>query len=270
LLAKAGGADNFVTFAPHPGLKIHRRRDDMRVRQPVNGRRGFKTIKFTSMKNNGKDVHCESQGEYPLRCCLEVHPSIVSYRDQHDLVEIEDEQGAAWACPDAFAVLHGQAPVWIEGKYGTRAVRDGNQYTQIVAGLDPKVKAKLGRIQRAFAKAGLKYVVVDQSFCRHPTVLDNVNRAFWHRAKQPSAEEAERLTQILSDGPVRFRECRGVFAHRACPEEWLFASVARGLAEYDIQIPFTPSCLLSLPTGRPFWLRPPASHGDLAEQRACS
>jgi hypothetical protein len=56
LLAKAGGADNFVTFAPHPGLKIHRRRDDMRVRQPVNGRRGFKTIKFTSMKNNGKDV----------------------------------------------------------------------------------------------------------------------------------------------------------------------------------------------------------------------
>ena len=128
LIAMAGGLGNLMTFTPHPGLKIHRRRDGMRVRQPVNGRRGFKTVRFTSRKNGGRDVHSESEGEYPLHGCLEVHPSIVAYRDQHDLVEIEDEQGATWACPDAFAVLRDTTPVWIEGKYGTRQVRDENQF----------------------------------------------------------------------------------------------------------------------------------------------
>jgi hypothetical protein len=124
---------------------------------------------------------------------------------------------------------------------------------------------KLGRTQQAFAKAKLSYVVVNQSFCRHPTVLDNINRAFWHRAKLPSPEEVERLTRILSEGPARFCDCRSAFAHRPYPEEWLFASVARGFVEYDIRIPFSLECLLSLPTGRPFWLGPPRS---LTDERA--
>jgi hypothetical protein len=252
VVEEAGGADKLATFRLGPDLKVHRRRDDIRVRRPVNGRRGFVTIRYTSTKNSGKDVHSESTGELPLHCMLEVDPAIKAYRDQHDLVEFEDEDGRHWACPDAFAVLSDGTPLWIEGKYGATAVRDAQNFPRLVAGIHPDLKRKLGRIQRAFASAGFTYVVVNQSWCRQPTIVRNVNLAFWARHNLPDHAERHRLAELLADGPTTVSECRRAFPDRVCPEEWVCAAMAHGLIEIDIRAPFGRDSAVTLPS-EPFW-----------------
>jgi hypothetical protein len=252
VIEAAGGADGLATFRLGPGLKVHRRRDDIRVRRPVNGRRGFVTLRYASTKNHGKDVHSESTGEFPMFAMLEIHPSIVAYRDQPDLVEFEDEDGRHWATPDAFAVLLDGTPVWIEGKYATAAVRDPRGFPQLVVGIHRDLKRKLGRIQRAFAAAGFAYVVVNQSWCRQPTIARNVNLAFWSRHNSPDLAERDRLAELLAGGPTTVAECRRAFPDRVCPEEWVCAAMARGLIEIDVRKPFGGDSVVTVP-GEPFW-----------------
>ena len=189
LIEEAGGLENFRTCECGGGLKVHRRIDDERVRRPVNGRRGFETVRLTSTKNDARDVHCESKGEFPLYCLLEMHASIELYRDQLDVVEIYDEVGRTWACPDAFAVLRRyQQPIWIEGKYATRLVRGPNNRKEVEHGIDPKLESKLARLQRAFSRVGLSYVALNQSFCRSKTVADNVKSGLLATRKSSYAQ----------------------------------------------------------------------------------
>ncbi|QDP26161.1 hypothetical protein [Bradyrhizobium cosmicum] len=269
LIEEAGGLENFRTCACGEGLKIHRRIDDERVRRPVNGRRGFETVRLTSTKNDARDIHCESKGEFPLYCLLEMHASIELYRDQLDVVEIHDELGRTWACPDAFAILgRDQQPIWIEGKYATRLVRGPNNRKEVKHGINPKVESKLARLQRAFSRVGLSYVALNQSFCRSKTVADNVNRAFWQRGKVPTPNEIAHLKELLASGPLPVGDCLAAFSERAFPTDWLFAAIARGYAEYDLRNPYSLDSKVELPTGRPFWIEDPASE-DHMERAGC-
>jgi hypothetical protein len=264
LIEEAGGLKNFRTCKCGDGLKVHRRIDDERVRRPVNGRRGFVTFRFTSTKNDARDIHCESKGEFPLDCVLEMHASIELYRDQLDLVEIHDELGRTWACPDAFAILRReQQAIWIEGKYATQLVRGPNNRKKVEHGINPKLKSKLARLQRAFSRAGLSYVVLNQSFCRSKTVADNVNRAFWQRGKVPTSDEIAHLTELLASGPLPVRDCLAAFSGRAFPADWLFAAIARGFAEYDLRKSYSLDSKVELPTGRPFWIEEFASDDEM-------
>ncbi|WP_262048117.1 hypothetical protein [Bradyrhizobium sp. Bra78] len=263
LIEEAGGLKNFRTCECGNGLKVHRRIDDERVRRPVNGRRGFETVRFTSTKNAARDIHCESKGEFPLFCVLEIHASIELYRDQLDVVEIHDELGGTWACPDAFALLRPtQEPIWIEGKYATHLLRGPNNLKKLEHGISANLKGKLSRLHRAFMRAGLSYVALNQSFCRSKTVADNVNRAFWQRGKLPTPDEIARLTELLASGPLPFRDCLTAFSDRAFPADWLFGAIARGHAEYHLRNPFSLESKVELPTGRPFWIEATAFEDD--------
>jgi hypothetical protein len=253
LIENAGGSKNFRTFDLGTGLKVHRRCDDQRVRSPVNGRRGFETQKFWSIKTD-RFVHSEGRGELPLYHVIEVHSPILTYRDQHDIVEIEDDEGKCWAIPDIFAVLRCSCePVWIEGKGNRIPVRGQNGIPGFKPGLRPSVKTKLQRIQRAFKVAGLSYVVVNQDWCASPTVMEVASLAFWNRKKNPNESERSAVLELLSKGDSSVGACARVFYERDCPSEWVCAAMARGLIEIDLRKPFSLGSTVSLPPA-PFWM----------------
>jgi hypothetical protein len=253
LIAEAGGAKNFITFDLGPGLKVHRRCDDQRVRSPVNGRRGFETQKFWSIKAE-RFVHSEGRGELPLYHLAEVHSPILTYRDQHDIIEIEDDDGRCWAIPDIFALVrYSCEPVWIEGKGNRILVRGQNCLPGFIPGLRQSVRTKLRRIQRAFRVAGLTYVVANQDWCASQPVSEVASLAFWNRKKTPSESECSALLELLSRGDSTVAECAIVFSDRDCPSEWVCAAMARGLIEIDLRKPFSLSSAVSLPPN-PFWM----------------
>jgi len=252
VVEEAGGLQNLRTFRLGPNLKIHRRCDDRRVRRPVNGRRGFKTIKFTSVKCGGRDVHSESGGEFSLDAALEVHPSIGAYRDQYDLVEIEDDDGLCWAVPDAYVLLRDGTPTWIEGKYSFVAHRGDDRMVRAVKGPSVRVRTKLRRVQRAFRSSGYDYVVVNQDWTSHPIVSANIGLAFVWRQLDPTNEERMALLEIVGGGPVTVGDCVAAFLTRNCPEEWICASMARGLIEIELSRRFSRESAVALPSA-PFW-----------------
>lgn len=140
LIANAGGTKNFRTFELSPNLKVHRRCDDQRVRSPVNGRRGFETQKFWSTKAE-RFVHSEGKGELPLYHLIEVHSPLLTYRDQYDIVEIEDDEGRCWAIPDIYGLLRfSNEPVWIEGKGNRILVRGPHCFPTFIRGLRKSVR----------------------------------------------------------------------------------------------------------------------------------
>lgn len=249
----AGGVGNLRTFHLGPGLKVHRRCDDDRIRRPVNGRRGFKTFKFWSSKC-GRDVHSESEGEYSHHSLIEIHPAIRTYRDQCDIVEIEDELGRSWSVPDTFVHLRDDTPVWLEGKYSRILKRDPDGLAQIAVGPSDKVKAKLKRIGRAFRRAGFGYVVVDQSWTNHPIVAANVRLCLASRSNDPDDRERAALSEIVSSGFTTVERCARAFAGRDCPEEWVCASMARGLIEIQLDAWFSRRSVV-WPPSEPFWCR---------------
>lgn len=253
LIADSGGAKNFRTFDLGPGLKVHRRCDDQRVRSPVNGQRGFETQKFWSIKAK-RFIHSEGKGELPLYHLIEVHSPILTYRDQYDIVEIEDDEGKCWAIPDIFALVRYRCePVWIEGKGNRILVRGPNSLPGFTRGLRESVRTKLRRIQRAFRIAGLTYVVANQDWCASLPVSEVASLAFWHRKNTPSESECSALIELLSRGESTVAECAHVFSDRDCPSEWVCAAMARGLIEIDIRKPFSLNSTVSLPPA-PFWL----------------
>jgi hypothetical protein len=253
LIADAGGSEKFRTFELGPGLKLHRRCDDQRVRSPVNGRRGFETQKFWSTKAE-RFIHSEGKGEFPLFQLVEVHSPLLTYRDQYDIVEIEDDRGRCWAIPDIFGVRRFSCePVWIEGKGNRILVRGPNRLPTFIRGLRDPVRRKLRRIQRAFEMAGLTYVVANQDWCARPPVSEVASLAFWHRKKIPSKSECSALLELLNGGQRTVAECASVFSDRDCPSEWVCAAMARGHIEIDIRKPFSLNSTVSLPPA-PFWV----------------
>lgn len=257
LLEKAGGRKNFRTFYLGSGLRVHRRIDDLRVREVVNGRRGFETQKFESKKCGRRDVHVEGKGELPLFQLAEVYPPILAYRDQHDIVEIHDEHGRCWAIPDVYVVVRPDGrPTWLEGKGFRILKRDENGFPRVEAGLRPKVRKKLLRIQRAFGRVGLTYLVVNQDWCASPAVSEVVSLAFWHRDKKPNEGERAALLKLLGEGASTIGECAAIFADRACPTEWVCGAMADGLVEIELNVhkPFSLASTVSLPSA-PFWMK---------------
>jgi hypothetical protein len=122
--------------------------------------------------------------------------------------------------------------------------------------LRPKVRKKLLRIQRAFRRAGLNYLVVNQDWCASPAVSEVVSLAFWHRDKTPSAGERIAVLELLSEDESTVGECATIFADRACPTEWVCGAMAIGLAEIELHVrkPFSLASKVSLPSV-PFWMK---------------
>jgi hypothetical protein len=239
-IKEAGGVAGVETVALGPGIKAHRRRDGQRWRRPVNGRRGFITSQFVSLKNGHIFVMCESRGEKAMFRYFEIYPPIRAFREQYDIVEIVDDEGLLWAVPDATAQSN-DGTVWLEGKY------DGS--------LSDKARARLRRIKAAFANAGLCYAPIDHRWCRHPIVSENVGMVFANRKTFVSPEDSDRIIRLLKRGPSTVQDCVAQLPYHECPEELVCALMARGLIEIDLTTIFSPTTIVSTPNP-PFWLEP--------------
>lgn len=256
MINDAGGAKNFITIKLSEEVKLHRRTDFGRVRRPVNGRRGFKTSKFHSLKGDGKPlVMSESWvGERWMNCYFEICPSIDAYWDQRFIVEIHDDVGACWSVPDTFLKGNDGSFAFSEGKTCLVLVvlPDGSRLLE--HGLPAKTHAKHFRIQNAFERAGYVYQVFDQAWSAHPIRVANIKMVLSAVRALPFGY-AERLTieRLLTRNDLTVGECACEFAGRGdCPEEWVCAAMGRGLLEIDIDRPIDRASRVSRPSA-PFW-----------------
>lgn len=257
-IAKAGGTDNIRTIKLSDGLRLHQRRDFGRWRDPVNGKRPFKTVLFPKMKgkknSSSEFTHCESaRGERAMFAYFDIDPSIVDYWEQRFIVELRDGAGDAWAVPDAFAAGNDKSFAFIEGKVGAQLIVGSDGRTDIIRGLPPETEAKLGRLQAGFSEAGYHYVAFDESWAYHPIRAENINlilEAFRDLDYAPSIEEA--LEPLLDKPGLTVGECAEAFPARECPEELVALAMAHGVLEIDIEVPFGRNSAVKRP-GKPFW-----------------
>ncbi|MBR0689862.1 hypothetical protein JQ594_28390 [Bradyrhizobium manausense] len=255
MITAVGGEDNVQTIALSEQVLIHRRRDGARWRNPVNGRRGFKTSTFLSSKMPGRRIQLESGGEEALFMWAEVYASIIAYTEQSDLIEIVDDEGAAWSVTDCFAELNCGTTAWLEGKYAARLVYESEGPPRVVLGLDPDTTHRAARFAQAFAKAGYSYVLINELWCRHPNTIKNVEFAFAAKVIRLTREEEEAIIRLVRDNDgATIGHCAALFATEDCPTEKVFAAVAQGLLEIDFDEPFSLANSVMLPR-QAYWLR---------------
>jgi hypothetical protein len=255
MIGAVGGEDKVQTIALSEHVLIHRRRDGARWRNPVNGRRGFKTSTFLSSKMPGRRIQLESGGEQALFMLAEVYAPILAYTEQSDLIEIVDEEGAAWSITDCFAELNCGTIAWLEGKYAARLVYDNEGPPKVELGLDPDTTHRAARFEQAFAKAGYSYVLINELWCRHPYTIKNVEFAFAAKAVRLAREEKEAITRLVRDNDgTTIGHCAELFAAEDCPTEKVFAAVAQGLLEIEFDEPFSLANSVMLPR-QAYWLR---------------
>jgi hypothetical protein len=250
MIERVGGLDAIETIDLSKNARIHRQKSGARWRNPVNGRRNVMTTRFSSAKNAGRRIQCDSGGEKGLYQFCEIYPPIEGYSEQVHIVEIDDDEGTLWAIPDAFAELTDGPVGWIEGKYAaTLTTNDG--INCIVPSIGEKVGDRLARIKRGLSDAGYSYYVVNEFWTRHPILASNVDMIFAHRVRVPTEKEKKELSRRVSRGETTVHDCLRAFPEREYPEEYLCAAMARGLIEIDIRIPFGPQSPVFLP--RPFF-----------------
>jgi hypothetical protein len=256
MIQAAGGRDNVAAFELGRGLHLFRRMDGRRWRDPVNGRRGYRTALFENTKNAGRLLHSESGGEIAMFAFFCVYPPIVKFVEQADLVTLSDEHGESWTVCDAFVELRCGSVAWVEGKHDQALVRgDGAVLPTVSQCLASSTQLKLRRFQKAFAAAGLSYVVVNESWCRHPIVSENVQYLFAHRHQALTEGERFSIQELLASGKrITIADCAVLFAEHPRPAEKVCAAVAQGHVEIDFEIPFSLGNIVTAP--RPaFWLR---------------
>lgn len=256
-IAKAGGTDNIRTIKLSDELRLHQRRDFGRWRDPVNGKRPFKTVLFPKMKrktSRSDFTHCESaRGERAMYAYFDIDPPITDYWEQRFLVELRDNAGAAWAVPDAFAAGNDKSFAFIEGKVAAQLVVGTDGRTDIVRGLSSETEAKLARLQGAFSKAGYHYVVFDERWAYHPIRAENINLILEAARDLDYVPLISEVLEPLLDKPdLTVGECAKAFPGRDCPEELVALAMAHGVLEIDIEVPFARNSAVKRP-GKPFW-----------------
>jgi hypothetical protein len=255
MISAVGGPSNVQTVALSDNVLVHRRRNGKRWRNPVNGRRGFMTSTFLSRKNAGRRIQCESGGEQALFSFLEVYSPVTAYAEQSDLVEIADAGGIAWSVTDCCAELNCGGIAWLEGKYAAHLVYPDRGPPKLELGLEPDTAERLARFERVFEEAGYSYVPINELWCRHPFVSENVGAAFAARdVKLPSDDRAAILDLLRSGKTITLGDCAELFAEEDCPTEKIFAAVAQGLVEIEFDSPFSLDNILMLPR-QAYWLR---------------
>lgn len=256
MISSVGGADNVQTIPLSDNVLIHRRRDGQRWRNPVNGKRGFKTSSFLSSKVAGRRIQIESDGEQGMFTLAEVYPPILAYREQNDLVEIQDDEGVAWSVTDCFAELNCGNFAWLEGKYAAELIYPDEGPPDLEFGLDPETARRAARLERALSAAGYSYVLINELWCRHPFTLQNVKFAFAVRDIKLTTEEKDAIVRFVrGHDEVTIGDCANeLFAALDCPTEKVFAAVAQGLVEIDFDEPFSLANALMMPR-KAFWLR---------------
>jgi hypothetical protein len=255
MISAVGGPSDVQTVTLSDNVLVHRRRDGKRWRNPVNGRRGFMTSTFLSRKNPGRRIQSESGGEQAMFTLAEVYAPITTYAEQSDLIEIADDDGTAWSVSDCCAELSCGGIAWLEGKYAAELVYSDRGPPKLELGLDPETARRLARFERAFAIAGYSYVAINELWCRHPFVAENVGFAFAARDLKLTADDRESiLRRVCNSNTITIGDCAELFAEEDCPTQKVFAAVAQGLVEIEFDSPFNLDNPLMLP--RPaYWLR---------------
>lgn len=256
MISSVGGAENVQTIPLSGNVLIHRRLDGKRWRNPVNGKRGFKTSSFLSSKVRGRRIQIESGGEQGMFMLAEVYAPILAYREQNDLVEIRDDEGVAWSVTDCFAELNCGGTAWLEGKYAAELVYPTEGPPELQFGLDTETVRRAARLERAFAEAGYSYVLINELWCRHPFTVQNVMFAFAAKDIKLTEEERDAIVRLVrGHDEITIGDCADqLFAALDCPTEKIFAAVAQGLVEIEFDEPFSLANLLMMPR-RAFWLR---------------
>ena len=85
---------------------------------------------------------------------VEVYASILAYTEQSDLIEIVDDEGAAWTITDCFAELNCGNVCWLEGKYAAQLIYEDQGPPKFALGLDRDTAHRAARFERALAKVG--------------------------------------------------------------------------------------------------------------------
>jgi hypothetical protein len=255
MISAVGGAPNVQSIALSDNVLIHRRRDGKRWRNPVNGRRGFMTSTFLSTKMRGRRIQSESGGEQALFSFAEVYAPITAYAEQSDLIEIADDDGTTWSVSDCCAELNCGGIAWLEGKYAAELVYPDRGPPKVEMGLDYDTAQRLARFERAFAKVGYSYVLVNELWCRHPFVAQNVGFAFATLRLKLTEDERNAIVQLVcNNDATTIGDCAKLFADENCPTEKVFAAVAQGLLEIEFDAPFSLDNFLVLPR-QAYWLR---------------
>jgi hypothetical protein len=254
MIERAGGEKAFATIKLSDELKVHRRRDFGRVRTPVNGKRGHKTSKFHSLKNDKAVVMNESfVGERWRNAYFEVAPCVLRHWDQLFIAEIHDDAGACWAVPDSFLEGTDGSYAFVEGKTGLMLVTRADGHKELVRGLPDETRMKLLRLQSAFARAGYKYVVFDQAWSSHPIRIANISMVLGaFRSLAFGTAEKVAVSRLLDRNELTVGDCASVFEEKNCPEEWVCAAMAHGVIEIDLDRPIDRLSRVSRP-GLPFW-----------------
>jgi hypothetical protein len=223
----------------------------------VNGKRGHKTSKFHTLKNDHAVVMNESFiGERWRNAFFEIAPCVRRHWDQRWIVEIHDGDGACWGVPDSFLEGNDGSFAWVEGKTALMLVERPDGGKDLVRGLPTETSEKLARIQSAFELAGYSYEVFDQAWSSHPIRIANfktVLSAF--RNLDFGAAEGVAMDRILNRDDLTVGECARAFADRDCPEEWVCAGMGFGVLEIDLDRPIDRASRVSRPSA-PFWKKP--------------
>lgn len=255
MITSVGGEDKVQTVALSEHVLIHRRRDGARWRNPVNGRRGFQTSTFLSSKMPGRRIQLESGGEQAMFMFAEVYAPIAAYTEQSDLIEIVDEEGAAWTITDCFAELNCGKFGWLEGKYAAQLIYEDQGPPKFELGLDPDTTHRAARFEQALAKAGYSYVMINELWCRHPNTIENVGFAFAAKTVRLAQEEKDAIIRLVRDNDgITIGDCAELFAADECATEKVFAAVAQGLLEVEFDEPYSLANSVMLPR-QAYWLR---------------
>lgn len=257
MIARLGGEKAFATLWLSDELRVHRRRDFGRVRNPVNGRRANKTSKFHTLKNDKAVVMNESFiGERWRNAYFEIAPCVRRHWDQRWIVEIHDRDGACWSVPDSFLEGSDGSFAWVEGKTALMLEDRPDGSKDLVSGLPEDTSGKQARTQSAFRRAGYNFEVFDQAWSSHPIRVANF-KMILSAFRSLDFGEAERVAmdRLLSRDDLTVGECARTFAGRACPEEWVCAGMGHGVLEIDLERPIDRASRVSRPSA-PFWSKP--------------